>query len=340
MIVLGFGVSGVSGCRWEVGKVPLPVPTPTPRPTPTPITLAVATNGSVSPTQRDPLAARVAAASADFFAAATTEALENAEAVRGALSQADGESNSLASALPQAKKSLAAAKQAYLKSEVTVFFVDPDSVGELRSQPDPFGASEPGAESPVIDQLQSALSELETLLDGPPGSSAAALLVKADSVSRLLGQTETGLRDMAVAWRRGAADSFRADYFLASSQGAVARVFQGLLAMTGDVLPAALSPHRSDCVANVAARVGAVRDIYLGVEENGPSLHALVQRSSPVQAALTRASLGRACALSSVLEIAPGNKSVEAQLAPALEDLTRQLTFAANSLGIVIVSQD
>ncbi|MFM8885628.1 MAG: hypothetical protein ACKOKC_04340 [Chthoniobacterales bacterium] len=39
-----------------------------------------------------------------------------------------------------------------------------------------------------------------------------------------------------------------------------------------------------------------------------------------------------------MFELSPGNEPVADQLSPALQDVTRQLTAAAQSLGIVVVT--
>jgi len=331
----------LSGCRWQVGKSPFPTPTPNPTVTPTPTPISI--SSAVSP-EATSLAARVAAAAADYFAAATDEAADGAATVGSSLSDSDGDGDSLADGLSRAKASLARTREAYLKSEAAVFFVDPDSTEELRAQPDPFGAGSPTVENEAIEKLEVALAKLEDLLDGSLDSSkAGALLVEAKSVAAELESLEKGLRAMAGAWQTQDPGNFRTKYFLESPEGAVARIFQGLLAMTGDLLPADLLSEETNSAIDTAARVAAVREIYLGTSEDteaAVSLHALVQQTSPVQAALTRASIARAAALAAVLELSPENESVRSQLVPALQDLTRQLTSAAESLGIVVVSSE
>ena len=258
------------------------------------------------------------------------------------LSDSEGDVDSLAESVARAKTSLSLARQAYRKSEAAVFFVDPDSADELRAQPDPFGVASPTVDNKAIEQLEAALTKLEGLLDGSiDASNAGALLVEAKSVAVELANLEKGLREMAEAWQLQDAANFRSKYFLQSPEGAVARVFQGLLAMTGDLLPSGLVSDEENSSSDTAARMNAVREIYLGTvdeAESDVSLHALVQQASPVQAALTRASIARAVALASVFELSPGNEPVADQLSPALQDVTRQLTAAAQSLGIVVVT--
>ena len=339
-------VALLSGCRWQVGKLPFPTPTPRPTatPTPTPISISSAAASAAEAPAAASFAARVATATADYFAAATDEAADGAAIVGSSLSDSDGDADALAGGVTKARTSLARTREAYRRSEAAVFFVDPDSAEELRAQPDPFGVASPTVENKAIEQLEAALTKLEDLLDGSiDASNAGTLLVEAKSVAAELENLEKGLREMADAWTPQNLANFRAKYFLESPEGAVARIFQGLLAMTGDLLPADLLSEETNSTIDTAARVAAVREIYLGTAEDteaAVSLHALVQQTSPVQAALTRASIARAAALASVLELSPENESVRSQLAPALQDLTRQLTSAAESLGIVVVSSE
>jgi len=337
----------LTGCRWEVGKLPFPRPTPSPTATPTPTpTLSVSSAAVSAAGEPEPasLTARVASAAARYFTAATDEAAAEAAAVSSSLCDSEGDVDSLAEGLSRAKTSLSLARQAYRKSEAAVFFVDPDSADELRAQPDPFGAASPTVDNKAIEQLETALTKLEGFLDGPvDASNAGALLVEAKSVAAELANLEKGLREMAEAWQLQDDGNFRSKYFLQSPEGAVARVFQGLLAMTGELLPSGLVSDEVNNSSDTAARMDAVREIYLGTvdgAESDVSLHALVQQASPVQAALTRASIARAVALASVLELSPDNESVADQLSPALQDVTRQLTAAAQSLGIVVVTSE
>jgi hypothetical protein len=339
-------VALLSGCRWQVGKLPFPTPTPSPTatPTPTPISISSAAASAAEAPAAASLAARVATATADYFTAATDEAADGAATVGSSLSDSDGDADALAGGVTRARTSLARTREAYRRSEAAVFFVDPDSAEELRAQPDPFGVASPTVENKAIEQLEAALTKLEDLLDGSiDASNAGTLLVEAKSVAAELESLENGLRSMADAWQTQDPGNFRRKYFLESPEGAVARIFQGLLAMTGDLLPADLLSEETNSAIDTAARVAAVREIYLGTAEDAEaavSLHALVQQTSPVQAALTRASIARAAALAAVLELSPENESVRSQLAPALQDLTRQLTSAAESLGIVVVSSE
>ena len=286
---------------------------------------------------------RVAMASAEYFEEVSTDAADAVSSVRRALSRAEEEPAESAAQVREAKKSLSAAADAYRKAETSVFVVDPESTPELLAQPDPLRAGDPGGRDETLAQLSSSLEKMDDLLARPLNQdSAALLLVEADGVKTKIAQLEAALRALADAWKEGETENFRQNYFLSSSEGAVARVFQGLLAMTGDVLPGMLA-GTDGYSGEVVPRLAAVKDLYLGASEanpDSPSLHSLVQQSSPVQAALTRASLARAVALAGVLEISPGNEPLRQNLVTSLQDATRQLSMAAQSLGILIIAEE
>jgi len=345
-LCLSVAAVGLAACRVEIGKDPHPTPTPSPTPTPTPTSASFSTFSEADPAALSAdvsPSARVAMASAEYFEDASTDAAEAVTSVRRALSRAQEVPAESAAQVREAKKSLSAAADAYRKAETSVFVVDPESTPELLAQPDPLRAGTPGGRDETLAQLSSSLEKMDGLLARPLNQeSAALLLVEADGVKDKIGQLETGLRALADAWKAGEAENFRQNHFLSSSEGAVARVFQGLLAMTGDVLPGMLA-GTDGYAGEIVPRLTAVKDLYLGTGEataEGPSLHSLVQQSSPVQAALTRASLARTVALAGVLEISPGNEPLRQNLVSSLEDATRQLTFAAQSIGILIVAEE
>lgn len=343
--VLICALLGLAACRVEIGKDPNRFPTPTPTPTPTPAAVA-ASSLSAEPmavSSEGPLSARVAAASAEFFEGATTAAAEETASVRRALSRAAEAPASAADQLREARQSLSSAADAYRKAEAAVFLVDPTSVEELRAQPDPLLAGSPGQRDETMEELISSLQKIDDLLSRPLGQTkAAALLAESDLVGAKIDKLEQGLRGMADAWKPDNAENFRAKFFLSSSDQAVARVFQGLLAMSGDLLPGRLAADQGDAT-EVFARVKAMQELYVGNTdgtEDRSSIYALVQQASPVQAALTRASIARSAALAGVLDLAPGDEPCREQLRSSFADVTRQLTFAAQSIGIQVIEQD
>ena len=334
-----------AGCRWQVGKDgdPTPTPSPTPSPTPTPIiNLGTPTATDSSDTGEVSAATQVAAAGAEFFEAATLEAAAETSSARSALSRALQSPAEAAGHVRSAKKSLARAANAYGKAEASVFLVDPESEDELRAQPDPLHAGVPGARDEVVAGLCASLGCLEGLLSRPVTSeSAARLIAEAQNVGTKITRLEAGLRGMSDAWRPDDKGNFRSKFFLPSGEGAVARLFQGALAMTGDVLPGLVSGAAD--TAEVTARLAAVKELYAGGGEappGSPSLQNLVAGVSPLQAALARASLARAVALAGVLELDPGNRNLRGELIASLEDTTRQLTLAAQSLGISVITEE
>jgi hypothetical protein len=293
--------------------------------------------GSAGESAGEPTSASIASASAEYFADATDAAVEETSVARRALALAVDSPASAGENLREAKKSLSAARAAYRKAETAIFLVDPESAEELRAQPDPLGAGLPGGSSLLMHELAGSIDKMEDLLSRPLDSSVAGnLLAEARVVGTKIEELERGLRGLAGAWRAGDADNFRGRFFLASPEMAAARVFQGLLAMTGDVLPDRIdSSERGP--EEISGRLAAVREIYLGRDDGAPALHQLVVESSPLQAALARASIARADALAGVLEVFPDDSSVRTQLAAALDEVTRQLIFAAEAIGIEIV---
>ena len=333
------------GCRWQVGRDGDPTPAPSPSPTPTPEPLAdlsFSRDAAAVPLESSP-SARVAAASAEFFEDATAQAASGTTSVRRALARAVEVPSEAASQLREAKASLSDAAEAYRKAEASVFLVDPESTAELRAQPDPLRAGTPGARDKTLADLSASLAKMDELLSRPLNQTSAALLLsEAQSAGTKIVELETGLAGMAEAWADGDEANFRRQFFLASAEGAVARVFQGALAMTGDVLPGMLAGAETN-PAEISERLAAVKELYTGSPEaasDSPSLQILVQETAPVQAALTRASIARAAALAGVLEISPDNQNLRKELVSSLADVTRQLTLAAQSLGIVIVAEE
>lgn len=345
LLLLGVAMGGLAGCRVEIGKdpnpTPTPSPTPTPTPTPTPSSSVSLSSAAFAAPAEGSLAARVATAGAEYFEGVTAAAVEETMSVRRAISRAAEVPAEAGSQLLEAQKSLSAASDAYRKAEATVFMVDPDSVEELRAQPDPLRAASQGGRDETMAELAAALEKMDALLARPlDAGKAETLLAEAQGVGAKIDKLEAGLRGLADAWSADDAKNFRQQFFLSSSMEAVARMFQGLLAMTGDLVPGRLSSP--DDPAEISSRLTAVKEIYLGDKEGTeqqPSPHLLVQQASVVQAALTRASIARAAALAGVLELAPQDDRLRAQLGTSLADVTRQLTFAAESLGIVIVAQ-
>lgn len=327
------------GCRWQVGRSGNPTPTPTPSPTPSPTpVVSITAAESAADLSVDASAMSVAAASADYFEAASVEAVEKTENAMIALAAAaDSPSDALAE-LSTVKKSIYSARDAYLQAEASVFLVDPESVDELQSLPDPLGVGTPDERGLLMDELAAAIEKMEDLLSSGPldANRAANLLVEARAVGEKIKELEQELRGLADAWGADGGGNFRNRFFLTSPDSAVARLFQGLLAMTGEVLPATVDSADYGS-GEISARLAAVRDIYLGSKDGAAAVHQLVAGASPLQAALTRASIARAVALAGVLEVTPDDVSLRTQLSSALDEVTRQLIFAAGALGIVVV---
>ncbi|MEX1045005.1 MAG: hypothetical protein WEC73_02650 [Chthoniobacterales bacterium] len=333
----------VSGCRWEVGKVPLPSPSPTPSPSPSPANndFAFAPAALETAGAPVPLSQQVALANADMMTATSATAAEEVSRFTASARQVAAAPVTAGDEFAAALSSLTAAAEAYRRAEASVFYVDPDSTDELRAQPDPLGIGSGGEPVDPFAEISARLTRLAKLTAGQMNEEIVSEVLRllrelAEASDKLSADIDT----LAAAWAKDEGESFRSKYFLASHELAVARIFQGLLALTGDVLPGFV---RSDDVApvEITGRMQAVRDIYLGIApgepEGQPGLHDLVFASAPAQALATYGAVAQALALAEAVALAPGNGETRRQLDAALANATRQLEFAAAAVGIQIV---
>lgn len=332
-----------SGCRWEVSKLPRPSPTPAPSPSPSPVVtdFAFASTDLESAAAPLPLSAQVAQANADMMTAASATAAEEVSRFTASARKVAAAPVTAGDEFAAALSSLDAAAEAYRRTEAAVFYVDPESTEELRAQPDPLGIGSGGEPVDPFAEISARLTRLAKLTAGRMDQeSVGEVLRLLRELAEASKQLSADIDSLAAAWAKDESESFRSKYFLASHDLAVARIFQGLLALTGDVLPGFL---RSGDVApaEITGRVQAVRDIYLGLapgEPQGlPGLHDLVFASAPAQALVTYGAIARALALSEALALAPGNAETRRQLIDALADATRQLESSAAAVGIQIV---
>lgn len=336
--VVLFAVSA-AGCRWEVSDVPLPQPSPTPEPSPTPVVQFTEAAAAPTPTSAT-LAEQVVSANADLLSTASAEAAEQSAEFESRARKAATAPASATGDLSGAIGSLAKAKRSYQKTEAAVFYVDPDSAGELSAQPDPLGA---GAEDYAVDAFAEIERRLEKLVRLTAGEMNEEKLQEVLTVLPELagwsGRLRSDMQAIAEAWAPGAASNFRESYFLASPEAAVARIFQGLLAQSGDILPrrwlrGAVIPDE------VTGRTDALRDLYLGISEENPGgkgLHDLVFAAAPAQAMATYGAMAQAAALADALALAPSNEETRRQLLVSLENVTRQLELSAAAVGIQVV---
>ena len=339
VVAAGVLVGLAGGCRWEVSKVPLPRPSPTPSPSPS-VEFTEAAASTLLPAAGVPLVSRVAAANADLITSASSSAAAEAASFERAARRAAAAPSSAATELSAAMESYSSAKRWYQRAEAAVFYVDPESPDELAAQPDPLGA---GAAGPAVDAFAEIDAQLEKLArltaEGIDESSIAEILGVLPDLAGWSGRLRSDMEAIARAWDPGSPDSFRRRYFLAAPEFAVARIFQGLLAQSGDVLPArrlrgVIKP------AEVTGRTQALRDLYLGVTAESPAgrgLHDYVFAAAPAQAMATYGSIAQAAALAEALALAPRNEETRRQLLAALENVTRQIELAAAAVGIRIV---
>lgn len=330
----------VAGCDWEVSKLPLPRPSPTPTPSPSPATASAAVDLPFAPAAVAPLSAQVARAHADLLTAASATAVQEASKFESVAKRAASAPVSASKDLAKAMDSLSVAKHSYQRTEAAVFYVDPDATEELVAQPDPLRAGSAGPATDAFAEINRRLEKLaELTAEELDNESLRAVLDTLPEVAGWSARLRADMEAMAKAWDPDAPESFREKYFLASPDLAVARIFQGLLAQSGDVLPERWL--QGEIVpAEVTGRTDALRELYLGITERRPEgkgLHDLVYDSAPAQAMVTYAAIAQASALADALAIDPTNAETRRQLLAALGNVTRQLELSAGAVGIRIV---
>ncbi|MBE2180231.1 MAG: hypothetical protein IAE97_07140, partial [Chthoniobacterales bacterium] len=305
---------------------------PTPTPTPT-ATLKASSNQS----------ARVARANAELIGEASAVAAESTGELVRSMERVIASPSSAEEVLPVVDVSLASARASYQQAECAVFYVDPDSAEELLALPDPLGSGSGGSGADAFGEIATRLEELRDIADaGLSDKNALKALSALQQLISLSGQLETDLGTLAASWEDGDGSNFRGRHFLSSPERAVARIFQGMLAISGDVLPRRWLGGATIDPRQVGGRVRALDVIYSGRADpdggvSSPGIHDLVEAASPEQDAAVRTVLARAVALSDALALAPESTETRRQLLVALDDLTFQLTLAGKSLGIEIV---
>lgn len=283
------------------------------------------------------------------MAAASRDAEQQARTLQEAVSSLASEPESPREALSIARLSLSFARQAYQQAEPAIFYVDPDSPEELAAMPDPLRAGAAKSEAKRLEQLAGSLENLDALVTTGARDhmqQIISLWVYLDAETASLREELDGL---AAGWDAAQESSFRQRFFLRSPRTAIARIFQGVIAVAGDLLPnywlregAGWSSDRPP-LAEVAGRFRAVRNVYDGRAlqyglVGGPGLIDLVREKSPQQAEATRQSLERSAVLADRLALEPGNTAeARAFLHLQAEQVTRDLILAAKALGIEII---
>jgi len=340
----------LAACDYEIGKEDPFLPTPTPTPTPIPLSSNLSTLDSlVSPsvsTSSDTvqsLRTQIVAQNAELLGGATEASVEETANVLGALARIQSAPLTVADELKIAEASLAAAKEAYQQAEAAVFYVDPDSAQELIAQPDPLGVATAGGQD-LFARWERLVASLDIREDEPlTADKLSSLVVPFAELKKTSEELAAALEGFAAAWRTGESKNFRSAYFSSSPDLAVARIFQGLLALTGDVMPARLAA--TDFTAEeFQHRVNAVANIYFGVSSGGEAVadgsvgvHDLVFRASPAQALAAAAALQRAKVLAASIQLSPTDPELTRQAGLTLSDLTTQLIASARSLGIMVI---
>jgi len=291
----------------------------------------------------------VVEANAALMEEASRDMEEQTAQLQGAVLAMAAEPRAAREALSIARMSLSFARQAYHQVEPSVFYVNPDSAEELAALPDPLQAGTAATEAGRLGALAASLDELDRLAARPSRYNVQRMMslwYRLDGESASLREALTGL---AGGWAESEKRSFRQRFFVPSPRPAVARIFQGVLAVTGDLLPnywlqdGGGWSDRQPPLAEVSGRLRAVRNIYAGRarlhgSSGAPGLVDLVREQSPVQAESTLRTLEAALSTAETLAHHPGDPlQARAMLLQQAEQATRELILAAKALGIEII---
>lgn len=278
------------------------------------------------------------------MAEASDEAVRQAASLEKTISHIPDEPDSAASAVFAANQSLASLRKSYQRLEPSIFYVDPDSAAELLALPDPLLA---GTTEPKADQLElmaRSLENLSSLLQGGGGDRIGKIV----SVWRYLqGESSYLLERLArfsPSWKAADPNNFRNGIFLASSRTAIGRIFQGIIAVSGDVIPnywlekSGAWREVNPPISEIAGRFRAVSDTYLGCGEDGEAvdgLFALVRQRSAIQADRTLLALEQSILLAEQLAAERGyTEESRILLKIQAEKVTNELILSAKALDI------
>lgn len=227
---------------------------------------------------------------------------------------------------------LATAYHAFLQAESAVYYPDPDTAEEWAQ---PFGSLDSAIQmpdAPGFAPVKQSLAEYPSLPRasyGIPGARGQAL----ENLKAEMHALRTSLQGFAAAWEPDSPDNFRNRTFLPDSPAAIKKIFQGLLAVTDQLIleRSAASSDRDRLIG----RLEGIKVIYDGQYATlqyttvwTPGLKVLVQRSKPSAAADLSDTIDRL--LESWRNSAP---LPDEDRSPSLEDLRKQIIAAAERLG-------
>ena len=336
-----------SGCRKDSSNgTPTPTPSPSPSPTATPSpTPSSAASSAASSTPSAAAASRSAKAvsapsaevirgNAELIHAAALDALDEVVRLEGLIAWI---TPAVDTDLSEEGVALATAYHAFLQAESAVYYPDPDDEDEWAR---PFGSLYSAIllpETPGFAPVKQSLAVYPSLPRasyGNPGPRGQALeALKAETIA-----LRTSLQDFASAWEPDSPDNFRNRTFLADSPAAIKKIFQGLLAVTDQlILERSASSSDRD---RLIGRLEGIKVIYDGQYSTlqyttvwTPGLKVLVQRSKPSAAADLSDTIDRL--LESWRNSAP---LPDEDRSPSLEDLRKQIIEAAERLGYPVES--
>ena len=334
------------GCRRDSSNgTPTPSPSPSPTASPSPTPSSAAASADASPATFAAAAARSAKeasdpeaeavrGNADLIYAAAQDALNEVVRLEGQIASL---SPAIDTDLSGANLALSTAYHAFLQAESAVFYPDPEAEAGWAL---PFGGLDGNSswpETPGFAALDQSLAAYPSLPIAPFGSPGT----RSDALENLKAETQslrTSLQDFATDWDPDFQDNFRNQIFLTDSSAATRKIFQGLLAVTDQLIfeRSSSSSNRDRLIGRLEGIKGIYEGQYATLQYTTvwtPGLKVLVQRSKPSAATDLSDTIDRL--LESWRNSAP---LPDEDRSPSLEDLRKQLIAAAERLGYPVES--
>lgn len=319
-----------AGCRVET---PSPTPSPSPSPTVTPSPTPTPTPTAETVSAESTLEEEVSATNAQIMQAASEDALTATDELQTEVASLDSDPEAAA-----AREKLARVRSAFFQAELAIFYTDPTSAEEIETLSDPRESDD--SDLPSVATTEKLLDAYARLPVNPyvlPRTRIGSSDLAAGLVSQSA-ETKSALTPLAEAWNPEDPESFRNRFFLTSPEDAIARILQGAISLSMNMLFEEATPTVTGTARREIrlSRLKGIQNILEGTYETqqgeviaGPGLLPLIEQHDPGTAqALRDATLHSLQAA----EESPDPAAISA----SLEDLQQRLKDAANSLGFEV----
>lgn len=248
---------------------------------------------------------------------ATSDSQAQASVLRSALVSDTSDDATLSSA----ENALVSSQTAYLHAETSLYYEE-DSSKVAKDAP----------HAAAFDEVANGIDK--TARHSPKKRSSSAESAASDTKD-----LEEELAQLAKAWDPADTANFRNRVFVSSPDDSVARIFQGVIAVTESLLPDEIARSSEPLsLERINGRLFAVKNLYdgkyLGLNGefyDGPGLKHLLERKDPEAAAEISTTIDKAISLAPTTENG-GNFNAE-ELNATLDSLTQQLASGAKELG-------